>query len=178
MRKAFDKLLEKAWVHDAGDTAAQAGIGAVIMAANGMEAEDIAAATGIGAATAMIARPSLRAGGAFIGKQFDGLNKQAPDFYTRGMMFVPGTRHNKASIDYLAQDEKANPALRAMMQGIKPINDKRVDAYYRDRNGKPMGMIEGDAAVLARMFGDNVLQAGIQLAIPSMMGQSAPVNTI
>lgn len=177
MRKAFEKLLERAIVHDIGESALQSGVGALILAGNGAEPEDIAAASAAGFGTAMIARPALRGGGALLGRQFEGKAGEMPQWYHRGMSFLPGSRQSVYGMDQALANPQTPQGLKQFFKSVKPVNDLRHKAYYSNDKGELLGMMEGDMSLIARMFGDNVAQAGIQLALPSIVGANS-VETV
>lgn len=165
MRKAVDKLLEKAIVHDIGETAAQTGLIAGIQLANGVDPEQVAMSSTLGFATGTAARPLMRAGGAAVGRSAEKFStaKQAPNTYHNVMQYLPGTRQSYTSINNALNDSNTAPGIKALLSMVEPLNTSRARAFYTKADGSTAGPLEGDFSVIARMFGDNIAQAAAQL---------------
>lgn len=171
MRKAVEKLLERAIVHDVGETAAQTGLIAGIQLANGADPEQVAAASALGFATGTAARPVMRAGGAAVGRAAEKYStvKQAPNAYNTVMQFIPGTRQSYSAMQNVLNNPKAPIGMKAFISAVEPVNTSRARAFYTKADGSSLGPLEGDFSVLARMFGDNVAQAAAQLIAAGVM---------
>jgi len=171
MRKAVDKLLERAIVHDVGETAAQTGLIAGLQLANGVDPEQVAAASALGFATGTAARPIMRAGGAAVGRAAEKYStaKQAPNAYHTVMQFIPGTRQSYTAMQDILNNPKTPIGIKGIMSSIEPINTSRARAFYNKADGTQSGPLEGDFSVIARMFGDNVAQAAAQLIATGVM---------
>ena len=170
MRKAIDKLLEYAIVHDLGETAAMTGVGTLIHAANGMDPEDAAYAAALGFGTGMATRPFARSGGAYLGRQLDRSMPNNEGVPSIGMRMVPGSR---ASVELGEAIEKSSmPKLAKDLNRIGlGVNKQRRDAFNRtqSRDGKPLGNYEEDLALLGRFFGDNLAGAAMYLVGPALV---------
>ena len=180
MRKAVDKLLEYALVHDLGETAAMTGVGTLIHAANGMDPEEAAIAAAMGFGTGMVTRPFGRAGGNFVGKQLDNalgpMGPMKPGLYTTAMNFVPGSRQAVAMSEAIIDSSTtpkvvktiANAALPVQKAAHKAFNQRGIEQAARE--GRTRGLREEDAALLGRFFSDNLAGAAMYLVGPAIAG--------
>lgn len=173
MRKAIDKLLEYAIVHDLAETAAMTGVGSLIHAANGMDPEDIAGSAAIGFGTGMVTRPFARMGGAAVGRQLD--NRIAPpgNKFNMGMTIIPGSRGSVMIGEAINANPNVPQAAKDLNNFGLGLNKQRREAFNKvqSKDGKPMGNWEEDLALLGRFFGDNLAGAAMYLVGPAIVSQ-------
>lgn len=171
MRKAIDKLLEYAIVHDLGETAAMTGVGTLIHAANGMDPEDAAYAAALGFGTGMATRPFARSGGAYIGRQLDRSMPNNNGVHHLGMRMVPGSRASVELGEAIDNHPKINKLAKDLNRIGLNVNKQRRDAFNKtqSRDGKPLGNYEEDLALLGRFFGDNLAGAAMYLVGPALV---------
>lgn len=170
MRKAIDKLLEYAIVHDLGETAAMTGVGTLIHAANGMDPEDAAVSAALGFGTGMATRPFARSGGAYIGRQLDRTMPDNNGVSPVGMRVIPGSRASVELGEAIENHPKINKLAKDLNRIGLNVNKQRRDAFNKtqSRDGKSLGKYEEDLALLGRFFGDNLSQAAMYLVGPAI----------
>lgn len=162
-KKLWDFYKNNSTAQDAIETAtwgAGAAIGQATM--TDMEADEIALATAIGAASAMAARPLGRRVGVGIGTKLD--NIEGLDIFEDVAHVFPVTRKGLANITKGTRNLYGSKAGKAAHEYFSAKRNQF--AYNED------GSDRGDAAAILGYYlgnrADNIVQAGIGLAAPGL----------
>ena len=191
-RVAGQRLLDRAIIHDLGESLAMAGLITVpqlLSEESDKEALAIQAAAGVGAA--MATRPLARRAGRAVGRQIDkrpGATQYPTDTvgYFQAMQKDPSIfKHLHKPMNMLASsrdtmhstagrmmtDYAGIPAWQAaVLKNVDPVRYTRAKAY-NTVDGKVLNGMEADLGVIAGAFGDNVAQALVQLGLGSALAQ-------
>lgn len=199
MRLAGQKLLDKAFIHDLGESALMAGLITVPQAfQEDADGASLAMQAGAGIGAAMATRPIARKAGRAVGRQVDQRRSTEPfptDLGGYGKRYVetkglgrtyldamanifPGSRHAGMQAEArIASDYARVPEiLQTLQRPQDPIKVKRARALNSDDAGRPLTGAEADIGFLAGALGDNIAQLMVQSGVAQLTsgGELAP----